>query len=257
MPAAGAGHGCGGHTAAPDGGDGAPGDVRALDASLPPDAGSGGYALGFDGINDYATAGNAGFPAAGSEQTESLWVDYASLAGTQDFLTMRTDFFSGLQIGIRDGTVTVWRTYSGRTLVAAPTPPAAGKWHHVTYTFDRTTHALYIDGAMVATSTAANDVRTPNQVWLGTIDGTAELLKGTIDEVRVWSVVRTAAEIQKDMSHRPPAAETGLVTYWTFDDIQSGGRSDDSTGSGNAVTLGDGIVDRMPSRIASDAPLGL
>jgi hypothetical protein len=77
-----------------------------------------------------------------------------------------------------------------------------------------------------------------------------------MDEVRVWSLVRSAADIQKDMLHRPATGEAGLVTYWTFDDAQSGGRSLDTTGSGNAVTLGDGIAERMPSRVFSDAPVG-
>ena len=247
--------GCGHAAAAPDGGGGGSGDAS-TDLLSNLDAGVAGYALSFDGINDYATAGNAGFPAASAEQTESMWVNYASAATTQDFLVMRTDYISGVQIGMRDGTIAVWRTFANRTLVSAPALPVAGKWHHLAYTYDRTTHTLYVDGVVVATSTAAGDVRTPNQVWLGTIDGSNELYQGLIDEVRVWSLVRSAADIQKDMLHRPPPAEPGLVTYWTFDDAQSGGRSLDTTGSGNAVTLGDGIAERMPSRVFSDAPVG-
>ena len=219
------------------------------------DANGAGYALSFDGLNDYATAGNAGFPAAGSEQTVSLWVNYASASATQDFLVMRTDFISGVQLGIRDGTVAVWRTYVSRVLVAAPALPAINRWHHVAYTFDRTTHILYVDGVMVASSTAANDIRTPNQVWLGTLDGSAELYQGLMDEVRVWSIARAPADIQKDMLHRVPATDPGLVAYWTFDDGQNGGRSLDVTGAGDDVTLGDGVAERMPSRVVSDAPV--
>jgi hypothetical protein len=184
-----------------------------------------------------------------------LWVNYASLATKQDFVVMRTDFISGVQIGIHDGTVAVWRTYVDRVLIAAPTPPAINKWHHVAYTFDRTTHILYVDGVMVVSSTATNDIRTPNQVWLGTVDGSAELYQGLMDEVRVWSVARAAADIQKDMLHRLPGTEPGLVAYWTFDDGQSGGHSLDMTGGGDDVTLGDGVAERMPSRVVSDAPV--
>jgi Concanavalin A-like lectin/glucanases superfamily len=254
LAAASVGAGCGGHAAAPDAGDGSSRDGLPLDAPPPFDARGAGYALSFDGVNDYATAGNAGFPPAGADQTESLWINFVSASTTQDFLVLRTDFVSGVQIGIHGGTVAVWRTYVERVLVAAPTLPAVGQWHHVAYTFDRTTHTLYIDGVVAATSTAANDIRTPNQVWLGTIDGSGELYKGLMDEVRVWSVVRTAAEIQKDMLHRPPQSEPGLVAYWTFDDAQSGGRSLDMSGGGNDVTLGDGVAERMPSRVLSDAP---
>jgi hypothetical protein len=251
--------GCGGGATARDAGNG-PFDAPIFDVPPLADGNVAGYALSFDGINDYATAGNAGFPAASAPQTISLWVNYLATTATQDFIVLRLDFDSGVQIGIRGGTITVWRTYSGRTLVAAPTTPATGQWHHVAYTFDRTTHVLYVDGVMVASSTATGDERTPNTVWLGTVDGSAELYSGLMDEVRVWSIVRAPADIQKDMFHRMEGPEAGLVAYWTFDDSQNGGRcadmsKDPNDANRNDVTLGDGIAERMPSRVLSDAPV--
>jgi hypothetical protein len=224
--------GCGGGATARDAGNG-PFDAPIFDVPPLADGNVAGYALSFDGINDYATAGNAGFPAASAPQTISLWVNYPATTATQDFIVLRLDFDSGVQIGIRGGTITVWRTYSGRTLVAAPTTPATGQWHHVAYTFDRTTHVLYVDGVMVASSTATGDERTPNTVWLGTVDGSAELYSGP---------------------------EAALVAYWTFDDSQNGGRcadmsKDPNDANRNDVTLGDGIAERMPSRVLSDAPV--
>ena len=248
--------GCGGGAAARDAGDGTP-DVTPFDVPPLVDGNVAGYALSFDGINDYATSGNAGFPAASAPQTVSLWVNYLATTNTQDFIVLRLDFSSGVQIGIRNGTIAVWRTYAGRTLVAAPTAPPAGQWHHVAYTFDRTTHILYVDGAMVASSTATGDERTPNTVWLGTVDGSAELFSGLMDEVRVWSIVRAPADIQKDMLHRMEGAEPGLEAYWTFDDSENGGRCADMSTNGNDATLGDGIAERMPSRVLSDAPVAV
>jgi hypothetical protein len=253
LAAVGMAAGCAGGRAAGDGGDGA--RERALDLPGPLDGRPAGYALSFDGLNDYATMGNAGFPQAGGDQTVEMWVNYESAATTQDFYVARVDFDGGVQIGLRDGTVTVWRTYSRRVLVSAPTLPPSGVWHHVAYAFDGTTHTLYIDGALVASSTATSDIRTPNQAWLGTVDGSAELYMGLMDEVRVWTVARTAADITKDLLHRPPGPEPGLVAYWTFDDVQSGGHSLDLTGGGDDVTLGDGIAERMPNRVLSDAPV--
>jgi len=247
--------GCGGATAR-DAGSG-PFDAPIFDVPPLVDGNVAGYALSFNGINDYATAGNAGFPAASAPQTISLWVDYPATTGTQDFIVLRLDTDSGVQIGLRGGTITVWRTYSSRTLVAAPTTPPAGQWHHVAYTFDRTTHILYVDGVMVASSTATGDERTPNTVWLGTVDGSAELYTGLMDEVRVWSIVRAPADIQKDMFHRMEGTEPGLMAYWTFDDSQNGGRCKDMSDNGNDATLGDGIAERMPSRVLSDAPVAV
>jgi hypothetical protein len=220
------------------------------------DATPAGFALSFDGVMDYATAGNGGFPAASSSQTVEVWVNFPATSVTADFIVMRTYLMEGVQIGVRNGTVAVWRTSGGEILVKAATPPSAGTWHHVAYTYDQTTHALYVDGAVADAETVASDVRTPNTVWLGTLDGTNELYKGQLDEVRVWKVARSASEVQTDMRHSPPGPVTGLVAYWTFDDVHSVGRAVDASGSGNDVTFGDGVAARMPTRVPSDAPVG-
>jgi hypothetical protein len=129
-------------------------------------------------------------------------------------------------------------------------------WHHIAYTFDLMNSVLYVDGVSVDSEAQPTDTHTPTSAWLGSIDGSANLYKGEMDEVRVWSVARTAAQVQADMHHRPAASEAGLVAYWTFDDTAPGGRSADDSGLGNDVTLGDGVPDYMPTRVPSEAPVG-
>jgi hypothetical protein len=221
-----------------------------------PDGSVAGYALNFDGSKDYATAGDAGFPFVGGPMTLEMWVDYASATGTQDFLVLRTDFSSGVQVGIHDGALAVWRVYADRVLVQAPMLPSAGIWHHVAYTFDGTVHTLYVDGGTADMESVASDDRTPTSVWLGSTDGSGNMFKGQLDEVRVWSLTRTASDVKRDMAHSPAGPQSGLVAYWTFDDAINGGSSVDFSGSGNDVTLGDGVAEQMPNRVASTAPLG-
>ena len=236
-------------------GGGPAGDGLTFD--IPPivDGSAAGYALSFDGDNEYATAGDAGFAPVGGPQTLEMWINYVAPSGTQDFLVLRTDFESGVQVGIHDGALAAWRVYTDRVLVQAPTTPPAGAWHHVAYSYDGTTHILYLDGAAVDTETVPADDRTPTSAWLGT-DGSGNLYKGLMDEVRVWSLTRTAAQVAADMAHTPAGAQTGLVAYWTFDDAINGGSSIDLSGSGNSVTLGDGVASLMPSRVPSTAPVG-
>jgi hypothetical protein len=220
--------------------------------------GASNLALGFDGVMAYATAGNGGFPAAGAQQTVEMWVDFPAPAATTtaDFLVMRQDLSNGVQVGIHDGALAVWRTYVDRVLAQAPTLPSANAWHHVGYSFDLKVNTLYVDGVAVDAEMTAPDERTPTSVWLGTHDGTSQLFGGELDEIRVWTVVRTAAQIQADMRHRAPASEPGLVAYWTFDDAGSGGRALDASGSGNDVTLGDGLTANMPTRVPANEPDG-
>jgi Concanavalin A-like lectin/glucanases superfamily len=238
-------------------GDGGPPQRDGLVFDIPPipDGSIAGYALSFDGGKDYATAGDAGFPIALGPQTLELWFNCEQVSGTQDFLVLRTDFSSGVQIGLHDGALAAWRVYADRVLVESPVAPPAGSWHHVAYTYDGRNHVLYLDGVMVDAEIVAPDDRTPTSVWLGSIDGSSNMFKGQIDEVRVWTATRTAAEIALDMVHSRTGPQNGLVAYWTFDDAINGGRSLDFSGSGNDLTLGDGVAAMMPTRVPSTAPV--
>jgi hypothetical protein len=221
-----------------------------------PDGSAAGYALSFDGGKDYATAADAGFPIALGPQTLEMWIRSEQTSGTQDFLVLRTDFSSGVQVGFHDGALAAWRVYADRVLVAAPAAPPADTWFHVAYSYDGTTHLLYVNGALADSETVPADDRTPTSVWLGSADGSSNMFKGQMDEVRVWTTTRTAAQIAADMAHAPAGPQQGLVAYWTFDDAINGGRSIDLSGSGNDLTLGDGVAAMMPTRVASTAPVG-
>ena len=220
--------------------------------------GTANLALSFDGVTQYATAGNGGFPAAGALQTVEMWVDFPAPTATTtaDFLTMRMDLTSGMEIGIHDGALAVWRVYVDRVLAQAPALPSANSWHHLAYTYDLTNNTLYVDGVSVDAETTPTDDRTPSSVWLGTLDGASQLYAGKLDEIRVWTLVRSREEIQADMKHSPPGAVPGLVADWTFDDGGDTGQALDASGSGNDVTLGDGLTANMPTRVPSTAPDG-
>jgi hypothetical protein len=54
---------------------------------------------------------------------------------------------------------------------------------------------------------------------MGMVIGSAgEAFFGDLDEVRVWDVARTQAEIQAAMGARPSGSDPGLVGYWRLDD---------------------------------------
>jgi hypothetical protein len=248
--------GCGGP--ASQGADAAPNaDAPTLEPLPRPDGATAGYALSFDGVDDYATAGNAGSGTVADAMTIEMWVAFESGAGDQDFMVLRTEKESGVRIGIHAGTIAVRRVYVDRVLVQAPALPSVDVWHHIAYAAANwETHTLYVDGARVAEQTMTPDNRTPSSVWLGSIDGSSALYRGRMDEVRIWSITRSEAEVRADMQHGPAGGAAGLIAYWTFDDDGPGGRSIDSSGAGNDMTLGDGIAQRMPARVPSDAPAG-
>ncbi|MDP7096780.1 MAG: LamG domain-containing protein, partial [Candidatus Poseidoniia archaeon] len=83
-------------------------------------------------------------------------------------------------------------------------------WHHIATTFDGTNYILYMNGEVVDNNTVtAGDtpVATPVR-YLGTD------FIGKIDEVRMWSVARTQAEIQANMNNTLADNVTGMVAYY-------------------------------------------
>ena len=80
-----------------------------------------------------------------------------------------------------------------------------GNWHHCAMVWQKNTvngFNAYLDGKIVSSRTSA-DVDLPpfsNAVgYLGSYLGTDEYINGTLDEVRIWNVARSAEEIRQNM----------------------------------------------------------
>jgi len=113
-----------------------------------------------------------------------------------------------------------------------------GVWTHVAVVKNGAAFALTVNGAPAATFTAsasfvhggpavnfrvAARVDTNGTASNGTFDG-------IIDEVRLWSAPRSAAEIAKTMSTEIPATSPNLFAYWRFDEGTGQTAGDDETG---------------------------
>src|SRR6185369_9914552 len=65
----------------------------------------------------------------------------------------------------------------------------------------------------------------------------AQYWTGAIDEVRIWSVMRTAQQIADSYNARLSGSEPGLVAYWRFDE-GAGQVLHDSSTNGHDALLG-------------------
>jgi YD repeat-containing protein len=197
--------------------------------------GKAGGALSFDGVDDYVSCGVTGMPAANAAQTISWWLNVASNpSGTQSIISLTNDASSSaVQPGFRGGNIAVWK-YGGGVLVQAA-PPAAGLWHHYAYTFDGTTHRLYVNGTQVNTSTVSPQTATPNALNFGRWTGGTEYLAGKLDEVRIYSRTLTASEIL-GLAHDP-----SLEALVKFDE-GTGTTASDNSGMGHDGTLNNGAT---------------
>lgn len=191
--------------------------------------------LSFDGINDYVTIpDNDGMSAV----TIEAWV-YWTPANTSDVQFICAKSTEQLEIhaggiganGVRFIPVT------GVYIDALNVLPT-NTWTHIAcvYAPAQALAKIYINGQEVTTvkngpnplSTAIQN--TASHFFLGRrADGTYQLT-GSLDEFRLWNKARTAAEILADYNREiDPATQTGLVSYYKFNQGTAAGANTSET----------------------------
>jgi len=99
----------------------------------------------------------------------------------------------------------------------------AGSWHHYAVTHSADGHlTLYIDGIASGscsgvTANFTNGIPSIVGARLGNDSALQLNLDGAVSEVRLWSVERSAAQIDASRSGRLSGTETGLVDYLPLD----------------------------------------
>ena len=132
-----------------------------------------------------------------------------------------------------------------------------GTWAHLAFTYSANaqTFQLFANGMLVFSRAGTGEIgdvyETHNYFKIGARrEGVRRFFDGVIDEVRVWNIVRTEAEIQATMNTSLQGNEPGLVGYWNFDN----GTANDLSDHGNHGTLrgNAAIVPSTDSPLADD-----
>jgi hypothetical protein len=137
-----------------------------------------------------------------------------------------------------------WQRYCSNSAVVSDTTT----WHHLAVSFDinggNPIVTFYVDGSSVASAltngttigTSLHNSDQPFRVgadpdWLGAY------YDGLIDEVRMWSDVRTSGEISANYQTELVGNEAGLVGYWKFNNsyLDETANNNDLTAAGSPV----------------------
>ena len=190
-----------------------------------------GQGLNFDGTNDFVIATNAG-PTGTSDRTVECWVKTNNSISTQQVLidwgAMSPNGSRFTLNLINNGRL---RIEVGGNGITGTTQIANGAWHHVAVTYEHaatTKVKMYIDGALELTGnfTVAVNTSATNALQLGRRNDGVNFYRGEMDEVRIWNVARTAAQISADMNIEYCTAQAGLVSYFQLNDgIPNGANS--------------------------------
>ena len=126
------------------------------------------------------------------------------------------------------------------TKSAAITTSAAaitwGVWQHVAVSWNGTVAHIYVNGIEQAVTGNVNLTSSAVNGFLGSLSDGGYYYSGSMDEVRIWNVARTQADIQDAMHHVLTGSETGLKAYYQFDQ-SSGTTLPDLTANANTGTL--------------------
>ena len=188
-----------------------------------------GQVLTLDGIDDHVTS-NLGTGVLTNTFTMEAWVKQNARNG----IDLATNIVGGankaaLQI-YADGRFDVWANASNTSSAVVP----LGKWTHLAATFDGTNLNMYMNGELVLTSVASagfNFGNVAETLYIGRNASAVNLFDGQIDDVRIWSDVRTQAEIREHMHQTLAGSEGALIANYTFDDdVTAGGAVDNSQG---------------------------
>ena len=231
-------------------------DAGAVDATV--DAADAGAltALSFDGVDDFVRVlrqvqddftleawMSTVTSRSGSNFYDGLGVVYADVSGSaSDF---GTSIVNGkLAFGTVDNTI------------LSTTTVTSGAWVHMAAVRVRSTGTMrvVINGVEESTTTGNSTatLTAPASIDIGgnTID--SRYFKGKLDEIRIWNVARTTAQIAATMKMRLTGGEAGLVGYWRFDD-GAGAVALDSSPSANQGALGNGVAASRPTWSPSGA----
>ena len=236
-----------------------------------------GYALNFDGSNDYVYGHGADLTSISNNFTIEFWYnasttitikpeqnglsDISGTTGNGQRYAVYPEHGGGScgvagnsGAGISAGTNAI-QVYEHRAcympcLLSYSGGLIQSGWNHVAVVYTNKQPRLYVNGVNAGTGlTSAQNNVFPSARLGGTAYG---WYSGDIDEFRIWNTTRTQGEIRTNMCRRLTGAESGLVRYYRFDEGATGVTADE-TGNQNGS-----LVNMNPANdwITSAAPIG-
>jgi hypothetical protein len=208
-------------------------------------------ALQFDGMNDYVSVLDNDMlsPQTAGAMTLSVWLKFDELPPSpgQPVITKGVDYAWEYGISIRSsgmaGSV-LWRPTGSEYAVLYGGSMQVNQWHNITSTYEKDQFfKLYIDGELVAqTSSFYSPVGSngPSKFYIGSNAEGNPMFKGLIDDVSLWDVAMTDAQVRQLVNTHPVGTESGLVAYWNFNE-GAGQVLNDVTGHGHNGTLGNNL----------------
>src|SRR5262249_2511891 len=114
-----------------------------------------------------------------------------------------------------------------------------GRWYHIAGVYDGAQKRLYIDGVLDTSAAFTGSFLANN--FPVVIGGNAESINrdfnGSIEDVRIWSVARSGADIDANKLRNLRGGENGLLGDWRFNEGTGSQAIDSSYGERHATLV--------------------
>ncbi|KPA18019.1 Pentaxin, partial [Candidatus Magnetomorum sp. HK-1] len=193
------------------------------------------HTLTFDGTDDVVNCGS-GINLANQSFSIEFWARHIQNDIDSFIIFHGTGSVNyGLHIGFRSNNAFAF-AFIGNDLNYSDSPD--GQWHHWACTFDSSSKAriIYKDGVLVANDTSSSNYLGSGNLLLGEYNGSVLQYNGELDELRIWSGVRTQTQIVDNMNATLSEIDSSLLAYYQFNH-SSGLTLSDLSGNNHHGTL--------------------
>jgi hypothetical protein len=132
-----------------------------------------------------------------------------------------------------------------------------GQWRHVAFVVDASGGKLYLNGILQGSQSwvgTAGPSPTTMDMIFGPPPALSTSFQGTLDEITVWNVALSQAQIQFNMNRSLTGTEPGLVAYYRCDETGYGMSADSAPASGTNSGSWFGAIGSIPSGVLPFTP---
>ena len=205
----------------------------------------GGYALDFDGSNDYVSVNDNSSLTSTTAITISAWFKRSSGSAWMSLIGKGTsDSNEEYVLLLRVNQVYFDVGNAGGPYLQQNATVSSETWHHIAAVHTRSSGTsnlkVYLNGQDIG-GTVVNASNNPNDnsisLTIGSRFSTSNaLFQGQIDDLQIWNDARTQAEIIENMHKELTGNETGLRAYYKMSNGTGTSLTDNSSNS-NTGTL--------------------
>jgi len=201
-------------------------------------------ALNFDGNDDFVSVPHESNLVVSNALTMEAWVYPTSNSGWRQIVNKEFDWEMFIDNGVFEYAISTAGSNSWPGANVATLP--LNTWSHVAVTYDGTVAKAYVNGTLITTTPRTGTIsnsQLPYEIGWRYSTPSGGPFAGNIDEVRIWNRALCQGEIQNSMSCEYPGIQTGLISYFKFDQGFVNGNNStvttatDASGLGNNGTL--------------------